>query len=289
MATSLRVARPVQAPSFARERTSRRWLNHRLPFVLPAILLAGTLLSAELASAQAGGIVSGTVTAANKMPIPEARVRLVGTNLATVTRIDGAFQVAQIPVGAQTLEVMMIGYTPKRMPVDVAAGATLEVSFILDPVPLETVRVTAASTFSPGMAGFEERRARRLGRFFTREDIDKMQARQVTDVLRRVPGMQIQVGSGAFSGGSQTAQSGRTVGTSGSRTCPMAYYVNGVAFPLSSDIPINHYVATDDVAAIEVYSGASQIPPQFNSSMFNSRCGVVVIWTRSGLGARASH
>jgi len=266
--------------------TPRRTLAHRLPFVLLAVLFAGTLFTAELAS-QSGGIVSGTVTAANKIPVAQARVRLVGTDLAAVTRVDGAFQVAQVPAGRQTLEVRMVGYTPKLMPVDIAAGATLHVSLVLDPILLETVKVTADAAFSPGMGGFDERRARGMGRFFTRGDIERMSARQITDVLRRVPGMQIQTGSGAF-GGSQTAQTGRTVGSSGSRTCPMAYYVNGVPFALSHDVPINHYVTPDEAVAIEVYTGASQIPAQFNSSMHNSRCGVVVIWTRSGIDARVS-
>ncbi len=261
-------------------------LAHRLPFVLLAVLFAGTLFSAELAS-QSGGIVSGTVTAANKMPVAQAQVRLVGTDLATVTGVDGAFQVAQVPAGRETLEVRMVGYTPKLMPVDIAAGATLHVSLVLEPLVLETVTVTADAAFSPGMGGFEERRARGTGRFFTREDIERMQPRLVTDVLRRVPGMQIQTGSGPF-GGSQTAQTGRSVGNSGSRTCPIVYYVNGVPFPLSNDIPINHYVTPDEVVAIEVYTGTSQIPPQFNSSMYNPPCGVVVIWTRTGVDARVS-
>jgi carboxypeptidase-like protein/TonB-dependent receptor-like protein len=228
------------------------------------------------------------VTAANTMPISHARVRLIGTDLATVTRVDGAFQVAQVPTGRQTLEITMLGYTPKVMAVDIAAGATLYVSLALEPLALEPVKVTGDASFSPGLGGFEERRARGNGRYFTRADIERMQARQVTDVLRRVPGMQIHIGSGAFSGGSQTAQTGRNVGGA-SRTCPMAYYVNGAPFRVSNDVPINHYVAPDDVAGIEVYTGASQIPPQFNSSMFNSRCGVVVIWTRNSLEPRASH
>jgi hypothetical protein len=69
----------------------------------------------------------------------------------------------------------------------------------------------------------------------------------------------------------------------------MIYYVNGSLFPLSSDASINQYVATDDLAAVEVYTGSSQIPPEFNSSLYGSRCGVVALWTRSSLDARVSN
>jgi hypothetical protein len=68
----------------------------------------------------------------------------------------------------------------------------------------------------------------------------------------------------------------------------MAYYVNGSPFPLAGDISINHFIAPDDVAAMEVYTGSSQIPPEFNSSLYGSRCGVVAIWTRSSLDAKSS-
>jgi len=40
--------------------------------------------------------------------------------------------------------------------------------------------------------------------------------------------------------------------------------------------------APEDVIAVEVYNGASQIPPEFQSTLLNARCGVVVIWTRVG-------
>lgn len=257
----------------------------RTRFLLPAVLFTPSI--AASLKAQTTGIVNGTVTTTGTMPVAQARVRLVGSDVATFTSIDGAFHIAAVPPGRQGLEVRRVGYTPKIVTVDVSPGAVMNLTLVLDPLTLETVKVTADANFSPGMGGFEERRARGNGRYFVREEIEKMQARQLTDVLRRVPGMRIQTGSGTF-GGSQTAQSGRNAGSSGSRTCPMAYYVNGVPFQLSNDIPINHYVTPDEVVAMEVYTGASQIPAQFNSTMSTSRCGVVVIWTRSGVDARVS-
>ncbi|HWL39995.1 MAG TPA: Plug domain-containing protein, partial [Gemmatimonadaceae bacterium] len=185
-------------------------------------------------------------------------------------------------------EVLLLGYTPKRMPVDVPPGAAFRVTVVLDPVILETVEVSANAAFSRAMGGFEERRAKGVGRFFTREQIVKMQARQVTDVLRRVPGMRIQTGSGAFGGGSLTAHSGRSVGTTSARVCPLAYYVNGAPFPLPGDVPINHYLTPDEIVGIEVYSSGSQIPTQFTSTMPNSRCGLAVIWTRDGIDPRVA-
>jgi hypothetical protein len=265
---------------------SGRALAHGLPFSPLAILFAVTLASTELAS-QARGTVTGTVTAANNMAIQQARVRLVGTTLAAFTQSDGTFLVTQVPAGAQTIEITMIGYAPKTTAIVIVAGETLNVMLALEPLPLETVTVSA-NVFA-GMGGFEERKARGSGRYFTREEIVQMQARQFTDVLRRVPGMQIESGREAFSGGNPTAQTRRNVSGSGSHPCAMTYYVNGSPFALSGDVSINHFVAPDDLAAVEVYTGSSQIPPQFNSSLYGSRCGVVAIWTRSSLDGKASH
>jgi hypothetical protein len=108
-----------------------------------------------------------------------------------------------------------------------------------------------------------------------------MQPRRFTDVLRRVPGVQIQMMPGPFEMGEMVRMS-RTTGVTGTRPCPVLFYINGSPFPVTGDIPINHYIAPEEVAAVEIYSGMSQIPPQFNSSLHNARCGVIVIWTLSG-------
>src|SRR5438105_13047744 len=115
------------------------------------------------------------------------------------------------------------------------------------------------------MRGFEERRAAGGGHFFNRADIARMQPRVFTDVLRRVPGVQIQSVSGPF-GPSDVIRMARTTGISGARACPVLFYVNGTPFPVTSDISINQYIVPEDVVAIEVYSGASPIARTFQST-----------------------
>jgi hypothetical protein len=263
------------------DRDRRQAFAHRIASRLPAAFFAVALFSADLAS-QSVGTVSGIVTAAKQLPVAEARVRVVGTGLATGTRMDGTFDVANVPAGQQTLEITRIGYSPKTMLIRVIAGQTFNASVVLEAFALETVTVTADADSSPGIRGFMERKARGSGWYFTGEDISLMQPRQVTDVLRRVPGMQIEVGGGTLGGGNPTARTGRNVSGAGG-PCNMAYYLNGSPLSLTPDLSINHFVAADDLAAVEVYTGSAQIPPEFNSSLHGSRCGVVAVWTRSSL------
>lgn len=253
-----------------------------LPLTAVAVWCALTFYGNDIGSQPTSGTVTGTVSAANKMIIRDARIRLLGTSLTALTRADGTFEVTRVPIGPGTIEITMIGYTPKRVAIVIMSGERLDLKVFLDPIPLAPVRVTADANFV-GMEAFEERRARGSGHYFTRDDIVRMQARQLTDVLRRVPGMQIGSGRSALSGGNSMAHTGRNISGSGSAPCAMTYYVNGSAFPVSGEVSINHFVAPDDVAAIEVYTGASRIPPEFNSSIHGSRCGVIAVWTRSSL------
>jgi hypothetical protein len=167
--------------------------------------------------------------------------------------------------------------------VRIVSGETLNVQIrlALAPMPLKAVEVEGEPALLPAMRGFESRRAHGNGHFFDRAQIARMHPRLFTDVLRRVPGVQVQPSSGAF-GGNEMVRMSRTIGVTGARSCPVLFYLNAMPLQVAGDISINQYVMPEEVVAIEVYSGASQTPPEFQSNLLNSRCGVIVIWTRIG-------
>lgn len=248
-----------------------------------AVCGTGAVLGFAAASARAGaqeaGTLKGTVATAEKKPLPNARIGIVGTALATLADTDGTFRMAS-PYGSQSVEVKLLGYATILMPVQMEPGKGAYLEVILTAVPtLSTVRVTADTLVLPEMRRFAERRSRGVGRFFTRQDIDHMEARQFTDILRRVPGMQLEPQEGAW-GPTVSIQISRNQGTNGGRACPILFYVNGVPLSSVNGMAINHFVSPGEVAAVEVYSGASEIPGEFSGGMGNARCGVVVVWTR---------
>ncbi len=242
----------------------------RLPFLL--------LLWPITPAAQEVGTVVGIVTAADATPLVQARISLIGTGRVVLTGDDGRFSVARLRRGTQILQVDLIGYQTVLRPVLIKAEDTLHVEIVLqtEAVALAAVEVGADPAIPPHLRGFYERKGRGGGFFLTRAEIERMQPRLFTDLLRDVPGVRLQPVRGP-SGDSYQAQTGRGTIPLGSRSCPMLYYMDGVPFPVTGDIGINNLIQPEDIAALEVYSGTSRVPLEFHSS--NAHCGVIVIWT----------
>jgi len=118
------------------------------------------------------------------------------------------------------------------------------------------------------LAGFWERRSRGFGNYVTRDEIEKGQPREFTDIVRMLPGVTVQTRGGRkvirFSRGSQRAD------------CPPQFYVDGMRIDSMSP----DEMTPQDVEAIEVYSGPATTPPQFAPKFNSYTCGAVVIWTR---------
>jgi outer membrane cobalamin receptor len=236
-------------------------------------------------------MLAGIVSTTERKPLASARISVIGTALATVADTDGVFRIAALPLGTQSVEVKLLGFSSMLVPVQIEAGKTarLDVTLTASAVSIETVKISGDTLIVPAIQGFLERRERGNGKFFTRADIDRMQARLFTDVLRRVPGMQLQMITGPNNNGIAVRTGRNAEGVQGGRSCPVMFFMNGMPFPMTSDGVINSYINPEEVEGVEVYTGASQIPSQFNSSGYNARCGVVVIWTLNGKESRPGH
>jgi hypothetical protein len=239
-------------------------------------LLLLSLCPASLAT-QTPGTLTGIVMAVDETPLGLARIGIAGSNRVVLSDADGRFTVARVRPGVQVIEVERLGYAKTTSSVRIQAGETLHVEVVLEleAVALPGVDVQADPAGPVLLRGFYERKGRGGGFFLTREEIAEMRPHLFTDLLRRAPGVRLQPVRGP-SGSSYQAVTGRMTGT---RLCPMQYFVDGVPFPVTGDIGINNLIQPSDIAAIEVYSGTSRVPVQFHSG--SAHCGVIVIWTRS--------
>ena len=105
------------------------------------------------------------------------------------------------------------------------------------------------------------------GTFITRRDFERDNLRIATDILRRVPGVQIV----PTRSGSTSVQMMRGFGV---RRCIPQLYVHET--PYSGNVDD---FTPDDIEALEVYVGISEIPPDL-ITVGRPICAAIVIWTR---------
>jgi outer membrane receptor for ferrienterochelin and colicin len=99
-----------------------------------------------------------------------------------------------------------------------------------------------------------------------REEIEKMGANMLSDVVRSMRGVTLDCGGGR-------GCSIRMVRAP--MQCPPEYVVDD-----NVDNFFGPTVPVRDIEAIEVYTGPSEVPGEYAGR--NAGCGVIVIWTRAG-------
>ncbi len=244
-----------------RRRTGRAGARRTSPVAPLAIAL---LLSPTLVTAQSTASLSGrVVSAADGEPLPHAQVRLTDQNRTAITDLQGRFLVSELEPGSLILVVSFLGTTSEPMEVRLNEGELERVLIYMD-VALEPITAEIARSQRPGkLRGFYRRMDSEQGYFITRSDIEDRQPRRMTDMLRRVPGVEV--------GRADLGPVGVSMGRG--RACPIQYFVDGIRAPF---FDIDN-VLPDDVAGVEIYPGVARIPIQFR---YQATCGAIVIWTR---------
>jgi hypothetical protein len=217
-------------------------------------------------------VVRGTVISEHNLPIPNARIRVVGRENPVPSDSAGNFRIGAAPAGSQTLETRALGYAMEQRPIVLAAGGDTTFSIRLTSVKqvLDTFHVIAQRVYNRDSFGFEQRRKAGWGTFFDEQDVRRRRPYDLFTLLYDVPSLQV------WRNGFAATILMRS-GLAGDKCVP-EFYVDGWRMPQYMLRDLDMLVSPDQLLGMEVYQ-ANHAPPQFQSSPMTG-CGSIVIWTR---------
>lgn len=219
------------------------------------------------------GAISISVRDSLGRSISGAELTVEGTTVRGVTDERGEVRFTAVRGGPATIHVRRLGFAPRNVDVivDQRVPAASIITLALIPQRLAPIVVKGGTNYTGRMAGFYQRRDLGIGHFVSREKLERDNPGQLTDVFRRLPGVQIT--STRFI---RNAVRFRGNGNS----CWPLVWLDGAPLP-TAEFDMD-FLSPQSVEGIEVYSGISQVPPQFMGSRGLGSCGVIVVWSREG-------
>lgn len=236
---------------------------------LPAVL-AGQSTGADSVPTDSLANLRGRVMSAlTGGPLENAHVQLLEAGRGGITDSTGRFSIMDVPPGDETVKVRLIGFSEDSLPIDLRAGHTTDVTFLLDRnvLRLEEISVTVDRPIRDELQEFYRRKEIGLGWFIGPGDIERRKPQRPSDLLRTVPGVEVM----PVRFGKSFVRFRRAVGN---RRCEPALFVDGVHTKAMDLDDIDR----SDLLALELYRGPGEIPAEFTRGSGN--CGAIVAWTR---------
>ncbi len=240
--------------------------------------------------------LSGQLLAGDGSPVVGAEVYTGGTRVFNRSDSAGQFLVEAAPSGRVRLQVRALGFLPLDTTLTLQAGETHSVTFRmtrsvqqLEPVITEAVlpygkplRYQHTGRFDD----FYERRAKRPGTFFTREDIENSNRNTAMELMSTAPGVTVN-----WRNGSSVVRVARCTATSifgakrdrvNSDHGWLSVFVDGQRIgQTGQQIEFLALLKADEIETMEVYRGPSQLP----IDAIGDACAAVFITTRFTTGS----
>jgi hypothetical protein len=247
--------------------------------------------------------IRGWVGTPLEVPIAGAEVSVLGDSLVVLTDSAGNFVLRGVPLGEHVIRVRRIGFRAQYLAASLRAGERKEVTIALTPgvyeLPELAVTARLAKPIEYGWTTkydeFFRRKYVGLGRYISRQDIDKKAASHTSEILLGVPGVRVYFGAPGissdevkFRGCSQISvwvdgaevrplrqvdppKSGRggTIGQSAWRPQGESVGPAEVGEMLERIHPLQ-------IEMIEVYTSPAGMQAEF----LGNSCGAIAIWTR---------
>jgi hypothetical protein len=270
--------------------------------MVPIRTLAILLLPVLTTPSWAQGEIDGRVVAADsgRPPIQgvEASIAKIGRNVLSDS--SGRFRLKDVPPGEHLVVLRAFGFKAESSKVFVNRDEVVSWDVVLTrtvgAVLPERVVEAAAARPPAKLVEFIERQRMGSGHFITRKDLEKAEGgmRLTGDVISTIPGVWARRGgSKIWIASGRTRSTGcafcrtqplnRADSAAGARpACYMDVYVDGAQVydsrsPETGLFDVNT-VPPDNIAGIEIYTSAVQIPVKYNKT--SGGCGVLLIWTR---------
>lgn len=221
---------------------------------------------------QPGELVGRIFDGTTRRPIVGADVVLEEQGKRTVTNKHGYFSFGALPWGVYTLKVSNLGYGERTLGVRVAGDLTqiAEIALSGEALELEGLNVTVQRRAALlDIDGLIRRMSVGFGTVLTRDVMERRPNARVSDLLREVPGIEVNTR------GWQTSILVR------GRSCAPNVFVDG--FPRMWDPSEGlDFLLGNEIEAVEVYKGWAEIPGEFVMPGQIKPCMAVAIWTRRG-------
>jgi len=231
------------------------------------------VLSARVAGAQE--VVLRFHRAGDTLSIRGATVTVDHTIEAGNTDAAGIVRIPDLPDGGHIVEVVARGYQAYFD--NFTTGPDVK-----QPIQLELLPIRASDTASVKgqktdlkFAGFDARRAKGQGKFFTRAQLDAASGRPLANILKTDAGAYIALGP------SNESQLALRSAASASSPCLSAVVRDGVRiypFP-GAQPPDLDKIFGQQLAGIELYARPAAVPTELRDA---ATCGALVLWTRDG-------
>lgn len=269
-----------------------------IALALAAALVTGTATGGTPRVATRAVAVD-TVPARISITVADSTGRRIGGALVRIDSTDwratsdsGSVTLTGIVPGRHLLEARAIGYAVSafhvRLDPNDAASVGMTLHRAAAATTLSDVVVNAkADTLKPPAfvqhdwtEGFARRKQLNVGGIFLDQgQIERRGAYKMSQLLGNLPGVEIRQMRNEF-GEYNPYIVMRGTSTVRGEKCPISYFLDGHPYQMSENETVDQIIQPHDVQAIEVYTGASQVPAQFKTAT-SARCGVIVIWSRS--------
>jgi hypothetical protein len=230
------------------------------------------LSQANMVDPREPGRIEGQVTHGGSQGLADVEVTVLGqTRAGTLSNQQGRFALRDVQPGLVEVRFVRLGYAPRTATLIVQPGRTSEIATTMstEPIELEAIQVTVRSSMLE-RNGFYRRAQRGFGRQLSRLDLDNVNPIRVSDVVRRLPGVRLEVDPRYPN---RLFAVSRRASSFSLGPCTLGVYIDGVRM---SDSDLNQ-ISPDWLEAIEVYQGPGT-PPEYAGQ--RDPCGVVLLWTQ---------